>query len=205
MNGGIIVETLTASRFKQIVSMRKESTIRNFLAEISNLSPRVLNIPACQYGLDNEHNAKTVYELYYRKQKRYITISPSGLCVSNEFPWLECTPDGIVTDGSGKYWLLEIKCVYDSGTLPKTLQEIYEERKKHFYCYVDIDGKFNLRETHNYFYQVTGQMAITGLHSLDFAIFLPRTGEIYVIPMEFNKTAWKLIFSRLNRDRKSVV
>lgn len=56
----------------------------------------------------------TAEEPFAIKQFEKITkkiVAKIGICVSDEFPWLACSPDGFIADKKGEYTeALEIKC-----------------------------------------------------------------------------------------------
>jgi hypothetical protein len=74
--------------------------------------------------------------------------------------------------------------------------EIAQDRGSRFYCKI-VDGKLELRKSHAYYYQCVGQMAITGVHDLDFVIYAPRTGEIVINRLGFVEDEWIQIFEKL--------
>ncbi|CAC5411698.1 unnamed protein product [Mytilus coruscus] len=92
------------------------------------------------YGQKYEKSALSKYEQDFER-------SPvnCGIYVSKSHPSIAASPDGIVNDT-----VVEVKCPFvakDKMISPKTLP---------FLLY--NDGKFMLNESHNYYYQVQGQM-----------------------------------------------
>lgn len=95
----------------------------------------------------------------YSRMKN-VNFTPCGLVIHPDAPWLGASPDGLVFDPSAQppFGLLEIKC-------PNVKN------------YVDCNclrmqyGATSLRESHAYFWQVQGQLLITGLKWCDFVVY----------------------------------
>jgi len=96
---------------------------------------------ATKYRIQNEENAKSVLSKILNKP-----ISPSGLIIDNELPFLAASPDGLINEDS----LVEIKC-------PMSIKDISREdaisTKKLKSCEI-INGQFQLKRTDSYYYQV---------------------------------------------------
>lgn len=57
--------------------------------------------------------------------------------------------------------------------------------------YFDKNGdNFCLKETHSYYIQVQGQLAITGLTWCDFCVFVSESNEICVHRIQFDLNFW---------------
>ena len=126
-----------------------------------------------------------------------------GLCVPNWNKSIGASPDGIVCCPTELIpHVLEIKCLADKNPLPKTIAEIAKDRGSRFYCTVDSEGELRLKRNHQYYYQVLGEMATTGLWVADFAIYHPRTGEIKVQRINFDEEEWKRVQSKLEAFTK---
>ena len=119
------------------------------------------------YGLQSEAAAINKYQL----QTSHV-VSPSGLWVNPDFPYLACTPDGLIGDDG----VLEIKSlklfkehsindvINDNGTLiPK------ETVKRQ--CFTIEDNKCVLKKTHSYYYQVQLQLLVTDRSFCDFVLY----------------------------------
>ncbi|CAC5388039.1 unnamed protein product [Mytilus coruscus] len=81
-----------------------------------------------------------------------------GIYVSKSHPFIAASPDGIINDT-----VVEVKCPFvakDKMISPKTIP---------FLLY--NDGKLMLNESHNYYYQVQGQMFCTNLKNCHFVVF----------------------------------
>lgn len=101
---------------------------------------------AMQRGTELEPEARSAYEAY-----RGVLVEEVGFIVHPEYPWLGCSPDGVIDDG-----LLEIKC---HDAMAKSLESIR------------TDGKSTATE---YRMQLLAQMAVTGAKWVDVAVYDPR-------------------------------
>lgn len=90
---------------------------------------------------------------------RNVSYTPCGLVIYPDAPWLGASPDGLVYDPSTQppFGLVEIKC-------PNV--------KSYMDCkYLQMQhGTSALCESHSYFWQIQGQLLITGLQWCDFLI-----------------------------------
>ena len=80
--------------------------------------------------------------------------------------------------------LVEVKCPYSMRN--KTVEEMYAVNS--FCCHL-VDGEPTLKHHHDYYYQIQGQMAITGIHSSDFVVWTPLNFITITIP--FEEDFWK--------------
>lgn len=80
-------------------------------------------------------------------------IFPSGFVINHHAPHLGASPDRKVIDPSASptYSLLEIKCPNKDSM-----------RDCKYLC-CNADGSLSLQTTHEYYFQVMGQMGITGV------------------------------------------
>jgi putative phage-type endonuclease len=93
---------ITASQADNLLTPAKRLTLaKDILVEsISDtVAPMFVN-EAMQWGIDEEHRARTWYELETGK-----TVTEVGFCLHDKIKYIGCSPDGLVDDG-----LLEIKC-----------------------------------------------------------------------------------------------
>lgn len=118
-----------------------------------------------------------------------ITVCPSGFYINSEYPCLGATPDGAVYDPSSlqqPFGFVEIKCPYSSRAL--TPAEACSTPG--FCCTLDTsNGSVVLKETHGYYSQVQGQMAIGERPWCDFVIYTNKGISVQRIP--FNEDFWK--------------
>lgn len=105
-------------------------------------------------GADMESEAASEY-----CQLKSVNYTPCGLVIHPDTPWLSASPDGLIFDPATQppFGLVEIKC-------PNV--------KSYVDCsYITMQyGTSALRESHAYYWQVQGQLLITGLQWCDFVI-----------------------------------
>ncbi|KAK0136704.1 hypothetical protein N1851_027112 [Merluccius polli] len=140
---------LTASNFREICHVRGNSE--------EGLADRILRgthqTAAMKRGLEQ---ADAIWE--YCQMKR-VNHYPCGFVIHPDTPWLGASPGGLVYDPSEPcpFGLIEMKC-------PNV--------KSYVDCpYLKMtSGKLALKKTHAYYWQVQGQMLITGMNWCDFVI-----------------------------------
>lgn len=119
-----------------------------------------------------------------------------GLIVSPALPYLGATPDGKIYDpnDADQFGLLEIKCPYSWRNA--TMEEACQDPK--FFCeQVGEDFKLKISKKEDYYAQVQGQMAISGLKWCDFVIFLSETRCLNVERIYFDEEYWSAVSLKL--------
>ena len=109
------------------------------------------------------------------------------------------SPDGCVTDPSEDQHngLVEIKC-------PASAEEtaLIDLCKKSTFCLKCTTTGLELKRQHNYFYQVQGQLHITGRKWCDFVIWTPSStsDSLFVQRIYYDDSFWKeTMYPRLHR------
>lgn len=135
---------------------------------------------ALEWGRSHEEEARMEYE---KTLESGYKVEACGLFVY-ENGFLAATPDGIVVDDhSNKDRLLEIKCPYSFRD--DTVLSACSSSK--FFCTLE-DNRPRLKKTHNYFYQIQGQMAIAGIHRCDFIVWTSK--DLSVETVTFDPIFW---------------
>ncbi|XP_076850927.1 uncharacterized protein LOC143501235 [Brachyhypopomus gauderio] len=143
---------ITSSRFREICHVRGQSS-----AEILSQRIRkgVNQTAAMKRGLALEPVA--IQEYCRIKNTNYW---PCGFVIHPDAPWLGASPDGLVFDPteSPPFGLVEIKC---------------PNAKSYVDCsYLKMQsGTLKLKQTHSYYWQVQGQLLLTGMEWCDFVVF----------------------------------
>ena len=57
------------------------------------------------------------------------------------------------------------------------------------FCCLSVNGHPMLKQNHEYYFQVQGQMAITGIHTCDFVIWTPS--DFLVLSVLYDEIFWK--------------
>ena len=109
-----------------------------------------------RYGLKSEPKAILKYE-----EQSNTVVCKSGLWVNPNYPFLGCSPDGIV----GEDGLLEIKSlkIFKDSTIESvvekwsTLPKVVTQKQ----CFIIKDGQCILESSHDYYYQIQMQLLVT--------------------------------------------
>ena len=117
-----------------------------------------------------------------------LTVCASGFIVSTSHPFLGASPDGAVYDPSNSlqpFGFLEIKCPYSA----RDMSPLEACMNSGFCCRVDSTTEcVRLKESHTYFSQVQGQMAIGCRPWCDFVLYTNK--GISVEKISFNESFW---------------
>ena len=139
-----------------------------------------MNTLSTRWGKENESKAVDEYE-----QLTSLRTEKCGLYINPRCCWLGASPDRIVSDEKeNSPGLVEIKCPYSARNM--TISEYAEQKSS---CVTLTDGKLYLRREHPYYYQVLGQMGITGRLWCDFVLWTPKGIDYERI--YFDETQWK--------------
>ena len=159
---------ITASYFGRVCKMRKSTSPVKLANTITTQCQKQLIPLACSWGKDNEPIAVTAYIQHMKNCKRNISVSPTGLRINPDFPYLGASPDGLVTDADcpDPNGILEVKCPFKYRNLDPN-----QAAENKDFCSELKDGMLKLKKKHNYFYQIQGQMAITSRKWCDFVIY----------------------------------
>lgn len=135
-----------------------------------------------KYGLDSEHKAVLKYE-----QQTQNKVVLTGLWVNPKFPFLACSPDGLV----GNDGLIEIKSLKlfkDNSieSIAATGQASVSKNILDRQCFIVQDGKCVLKQRHEYFYQIQMQLLVTERNYCDFILYA-ETGPVSIERIERNE------------------
>ncbi|XP_049326742.1 uncharacterized protein LOC125787031 [Astyanax mexicanus] len=170
-------QRLTSSVFKRIVSR-----IADFECLATNMQrqKKTVQTLAMKRGLQMEPIAAAEYE-----QLTGNRTLPCGFIINPHAPHLGASPDRKVVDNSGLLQgLLEIKC-------PNV--DTFVECS---YLSARPDDTFALKCNHDYYYQVMGQMGITGMKWCDF--FVHCTNDNHLERIHFDAKKWESMKTKLD-------
>ena len=178
--------------FGKIVK-RKSDYSQSFVKSIT--CPRDLShIPCVQFGRENEGKVAEMYKEEMEKEGRKVELFEVGLCVNPALPHLGASMDRGVLDTSCQecYGGLEVKTSPKAGSLGLSIYEAvdHSQVKGHFFLQRGTDDKITLSHDHEYYYQVLGQLALTGLPWVDFVAF-SGVGGIHKERIVLNKSLWE--------------
>nr|CAI5863127.1 unnamed protein product [Callosobruchus analis] len=162
---------LTASNFGKVVKRRTATPCHNLVKQLLYRT-NDLQTPAIIYGRIHEKTASEMYE-----KEMGVSVEECGLFIPAEHPYLAASPDGLV----GSEGLLEIKC------FPSISGKLADCTKKNV-CYRVADGKVTLKQNHDCYYQVQGQLNITGRGYCDFVMYTDN--DFFIERMYRDRNLW---------------
>ena len=160
---------LTSSNFGAIVKRRKSIYLKSLMAKIKNDSKYSNCAKQCQWGKDKEKNVVIEYFKTKRNCGEDVNVcSTCGFAVNIDLPWLGASPDFLVFDPKEElsFGIGEVKCPFSKKDV-----SIDEASKDKQFFLQNINGKIQLRKSHNYFYQIQGCMTSLNVSWCDFVVF----------------------------------
>lgn len=192
---------LTASNFHRIMRcIKPDGLVRDILypRQKENLGPSDPRL----YGLRNEAVAVEKYIAIMQLYDKDIEVSETGLHVHEAYPFIAASPDRLVRDGT-EMGLLEVKC-----PASKAGQTITEACKDKTFCSQVVNGVVTLKRDHPYFFQIQGQLAVTGKTWCDLVLWTNRTELLLGTSVEriyFHKDVWHEMLQALIYFYKAAV
>ena len=185
---------VTASNFHR-VHTRMQSYNRTCDIDMSACISDVLGysqpngeLRALKYGRNMEDKACKEYEQYLKsKGHKNVNVQRCGLFVNVSSPYLGASPDRIISCDCCPKRVLEVKC-------PMTCMH-ESPSSSNVECLQEVNGEVKLKNSHKYFTQVQGQMAIANCDYADFFVFSPH--GFHVETIRFNEQLWSNISTNL--------
>lgn len=172
---------ISSSFFKDVADRRITTSCVNLVNRIIYKS--FTQTESMRYGLANEIIAGKQYET-----ETGNTIIQCGLFIDLNNPFLCTSPDGLVGDNG----LIEIKCPY-SARSASNLEEV--SKVHNIGLRYKSDGEAFLPTNHRYFYQIQGQLAITGRKWCDLYFWCPN--DTVIIRIAKDEAFWGKILPKL--------
>jgi hypothetical protein len=138
-----------------ILKKRKGVIVRPLVAKLVGVAPDISNIPAVQWGREHELVAKRAFVEQHGSQHHTLKVTDTGLIIHEANPILAATPDALVSCDCCTPAILEIKCPYSIRD-----QDVLVAWDQTGYLQKGQDGEITLKESHKYYSQIQGQMAI---------------------------------------------
>ena len=168
---------ITASNFYKVCHMRETTDKTNTVKLLMNYCPMEHIPEQLEWGHEKEVSAT---ELYFKKissKHKEVNIVESGLVINEKWPFRGATPDRIRCCKCHGKTLVECKSLFSKRNL---LPGIAASDKL-----VKTTKGFKLKEETPWYYQIQGQMAITGVRHTDLVIYTNK--GILVVPVDFNE------------------
>lgn len=185
---------LTASRFRAICHTSVIKPAESLVKQILQQAPPPKGA-ALAWGLQNESKAKQQYEVTMKAVHSSFQVKDTGLHVNTAYPYLGASPDGLVSCSCCGAGLLEIKCPYSVRNLNSTSAS--------YLCSSSTNSEYRLSRTHEYYYQVQGQMGITDRPYCDFVCWTLK--GIFTERIMFDGRFFKEMEAKLQQFFVSVI
>lgn len=152
---------ITASTFGHFMK-RKQPVNDKFLKNTLNRRP--FTSEATAYGTKHEKVARLMYA-----KKQSVHVHGCGLVISIDYPFLAGSPDGKVCD-NGVTGIIEIKC--PSSVKDLTIEQaVSSEKAQSFFLEKVGASEYRLKRDHIHWFQVQGQLLVSGAPFCDFITF----------------------------------
>lgn len=174
---------ITASNFGQVIGAIRRNrltlSLKKRLLSAYNLEKR----PSIQWGLTHE---KVAIDSYCKLSE--VSVLQTGIWL-HESGVLGASPDGFV-QGDPKTCnmnvhlqskltaspaILEVKCPFSARAM--SIKDACANLKD-FFLECDSEGTLRLKESHDYWHQVQGQLYLTGTSCCDFVVWTPVSMEV---------------------------
>lgn len=191
---------ITASLFKRVCRTSIDHPSLSLLKQISDPQDCKFSSVYTSYGIEFESVARNEY------QARMIDlghinfkVTQSGLIVSNEYPHIGASPDGIWSCECCGIGTLEIKCPYKGKD--KGIIAYCNERNS---CIEQlIDGSFSLKKDHEYYFQVQMQLFVSACEIAHFVVWTNLGLEI--IEVYADQDFWSVYYPKTVTFFKKVI
>ena len=150
---------ITASNFGKVLF--KQQKLSEAMLKHIFCSKSLPNVKSTAHGKENAKVARSIYSNKVQTKVSGFTVFDAGISENTELPFVGATPDGKVYDPSENppHDLVEIKCPFSK--INDTAFQAELDRKLYL---EDRNGSsFKVDHSPGYYYQVQGQLAITGL------------------------------------------
>ena len=156
-------QRITASNFGCIVKRKPSSKPDSVLKDV--MGYRTFDNKYCSWGRSHEPAAPRTYA----NSRRDTKVHTCGLLVNTKFPHLGASPDALLENSNDGQGILEIKC--PASDRWKNIHPGACAMDSDFYCSVDDCGMVKLKRSNQYYFQVQGQLAISGRKWCDFMVW----------------------------------
>lgn len=112
----------------------------------------------------------------------------TGLHLDKDSPFIDASPDGIVSRVCHGLRTLEIKCsIKHKDVSPADILNI----DKKYPVVLDSQGKLKVKSNSKWFYQMQQQMGVLGVKSCDLVLYT-KLG-LSIIPVDFDRSVWDML------------
>ena len=147
---------ITASRFYECSKDLNENQSRKLAYSI--LNPKKFTTKATSHGNMYEKVAIKLFEEHFLQNQ--LSVINCGLFIIKDYPYIGASPDGLL----GEATCIEVKTVYSHR------YEILSEKNVDF-IYKDDKNCLSLKKNHPHYYQIQGQLMVTGRLYCDLLVY----------------------------------
>ncbi|XP_050390274.1 uncharacterized protein LOC126809647 [Patella vulgata] len=139
-------------------------------------------------GLASEAATIVEYKTLKYSQGDPVSVEPKGLCIDDNHPFLAASTDGLITSATdGQQGLLEVKNLLQNKKL--TFTEAAKSVQN--FCLAVVNGKLQLKTSHQYFFQIQGQLNIFNLDWADFVVQATHPHQLHVQRVPRDENLWQ--------------
>ena len=121
-------------------------------------------------GRSKEKIARKRYVTKNKSSRINFQCQESGLFISQAYPYLRASPDGVISCNCCGEGILEIKCPWTSRE--RLISEYMTQPESGISC--NDSNKISLENSHPYMQQIQHQMFVTDRLYCDFEVFLVK-------------------------------
>ena len=162
---------ITASKVHDVLTRRNATDPKNLTCRVLGYGGH-FTTPATQWGLDTEAEALAVYETTMLPFHPEVSVKRMGLLLSQTYPYLCASPDGVRKCGCHGDILVEVKCPFSLNG-----QDPMVKFGDSNFC-IDISG--NLKQSHRYYSQIQLQLELAQMNTCDQVIYTSVPDKMYL-------------------------
>ncbi|KAJ1519113.1 hypothetical protein ONE63_011354 [Megalurothrips usitatus] len=150
---------LTASAFGEVCKRRPYTSCKK-------LVKRLLYAPKSKATRDMEDGHCLEQEAKEKLRESGVNVEDCGLFIDRQLPFLGASPDGLIAEDT----ILEIKSPGEKARAFPSAKEAIQSKTKD-YLSVNEDGELRLKKNHDFYFQIQGQLHITGRSKCMFHVY----------------------------------
>ncbi len=182
---------LTASNFRTLIHTKNKTKCALNMLKGTTMDED--DLPwHIEYGRDYEAKARDLFIKTHKYEHKKCSVRVPGLCTNANMSILGASPDGILTcnDCDVKQRLIEIKCLSSKRNYTPVTALILLD-----ICSKTSDGNLKMNEDHKYYYQIQGQMGVTGITQCWFVAYTNK--GIHPLLIDFDFDLWLRMIQKL--------
>lgn len=159
---------MSASKFGEICCAVSDEAKKNIVDRL--LNPRPASGAAIEHGKTYEPRAIQKYE-----EMKFVKTKQCGTFISKSHPYLSASPDALIIGNENI--VFEAKCPFSAKD-----QKINEHTVP--YLCRDMNGNLCMKKDDPYYYQVQGEMMVTGKTVAHFGVWTFKDFQVFCVPYD---------------------